>query len=311
MKHVRKLNQTMLLLLKMLWQMPYASAGELELWPMAPAGRVYPNLRSLVERGFIGYETLGWMRDAQRRFFLWKMGVHTVMQHIGWPMHWAVTASAWATIRSYGPMLECLYDAAPRFWRPDWVSELERINRYEYGGWWGIPDSFSPDDVREIESHDLEIGADYPEIESRVRPEPSPDSFTWLRKGPLAALIGMRQGPNGHRFWVPLVWYGTHPPRNSLPGHYTQLFAHLQTENDPVWQLPCFPPGAVVVATDFLAAARAAREIPRTLPRMMIVYESQAGEKRRFGVARVESLETEYPHGLGRVVPANRSIALR
>jgi len=223
----------MLLLLKMLWQMPYASAGELELWPMAPVGRVYPNLQRLVERGFIGYETLGWMRDAQRRFFLGKMGVHTVMQHTGWPMHWAVTTSGRITIRFYGPMLECLYDAAPRFWRPDWV--WERINRYEYGGWWGAPDLFGPDDVREIESDDLEI-------ESVVRPQPSPDSFTWLHKGPLAALVGMQQGPNGHRFWVPLVWYGTHPPRSSLPGHYTQLFAHLQTQKDPVLRLSCFPP---------------------------------------------------------------------
>ncbi len=44
----------------------------------------------------------------------------------------------------------------------------------------------------------------------------------------------------------------------------------------------------------------------------MIVYESQAGEKRRFGIARVESsLETEYPHGFGSLVQANRSIVLQ
>ena len=297
MKHGSKLNKTELLLLKMLWQMPYASAGDLALWPMAPSGRVYPNLLKLVERGFVAYETLGWMRDAQRRYFLTTKGVRAVMQQTGWPMHWAVTASGRSTIRSYGPMLECLYDAAPRVWDPGWT--LVKIHPTSPGFGWAGPDQYGPNEVED----------DDPVTPPVIHPEPSPDSFTWLRQGPLAALVGMQQGPDAHRFWVPLVWYGTHPPKSSLPGHFSQLFSHLRTENDRASQLRCFPPGVVIVAADLLAAARAARECPPTLRRAIVTCETQTDQQRRFKLACVtSSLETEFPHGLGRVVGANSSI---
>lgn len=241
MKSERVCNKTELQLLTMLWQMPYASAEDLKLWPMASASRVYPNLRSLVERGFIGYETLGWMRDAQRRHFLRDEGVELVMQSAGWPIHWAVTDSGRTNIRSYGPMMECLYHAGPQFWRSGWM--WERNLSYEYEGW--------------VDGLD-----DAPVLRQDILPAPSPDSFTWLRQGPLAALVGMQQGPDVNPFWVPLIWYGAHPPKNSLPEGISQAFSHLETEWDPDWDLPCSPTGAVIVVADFLAAARAAREIP-------------------------------------------------
>ena len=282
MKSERVCNKTELQLLMMLWQMPYASAEDLKLWPMASASRVYPNLRSLVERGFIGYETLGWMRDAQRRYFLRDDGVELVMRNTGWPIHWAATDRGRTTVQSYGPMMECLYHMAPRFWNPAWI-EL-RAFYYEYEG---LLDG--PDDDRALQ-HD-------------IPPDPSPDSFTWLRQGPLAALVGMQQGPDVNPFWVPLIWYGTHPPKNSLPEDVFQVFSHLETEFDREWQFPCSPTGAVIVAADFLSAARAAREIPREFPHIIITCATKILQQRRFGIVRVApSWAAMFPHGFGRVV---------
>ncbi len=171
------------------------------------------------------------------------------------------------------------------------------IHHYEYGGWWGAPDSFGPDD-------DLEV-------ESEVHPEPSPDSFTWLRQGPLAALVGMQQGPNLNRFWVPLIWYGTHAPKRFLPDTRFGLFSHLETESDQESRLRACPPGTVIVAEDFLAAAQAARETAARIPLLLITYESQSYKNRRFGITRIETtFEDKFPRGLGRVVEANPSFSL-
>ena len=69
-----KLNATELTLLKMLWQMQYASASDLKGWPFVSASRVEPNLNLLLTKGLIVCETLGWMRDAQRRYVLLDEG---------------------------------------------------------------------------------------------------------------------------------------------------------------------------------------------------------------------------------------------
>ena len=312
MKGIIKLNKTALKLLMMLWQMPYACAEDLKLWPMVSAGRVYPTLCNLADRKLIGYESLGWVRDAQRRFYLRHEGVELVMQRTGWPSHWAVTDKGRRTIRSFGPMMECLYHAAPRFWRPGWV--LESIPHYDYWEWLSVLDDVGPDDRDESQP--------------RVPTDVSPDSFTWLREGPLHALVGMQPGPDEGHFWVPLVWYGTHAPKPRLPDAGTQLFAHLETEPNPVSGLRPLAPGVVIVAQDFLAAARAARENPRVLSRLILTYETQTGEiagsrlqtasgpktkpakKSRFRTADSESsLEIDFPHGWGRVVEANPSLS--
>lgn len=289
MKSNEKLNGVESILLMLLWQMPYASAEDLKMWPMVSSSRVYPSLRSLVKRGFIGYETLGWMRDAQRRYFLLDEGVELAMQKAGCPIHWAVTDSGRATVRSYGPMMECVYHVAPQFWRPGWMRESIISLEYE-----GLLEG--PDDDRAL-PHEIQA--------------PIPDSFTWLRQGPLAALVGMQQGPDVNPFWVPLIWYGTHPPKSSLPDNVDQIFSHLETEFDREWQLPCSPTGVVIVAVDFLAAARAAREFPPTFPRMIIACKAAVSQQRRFGIGRVESSWVAmFPHGYGRVLEANQSVRL-
>ena len=295
MKGISKLNKTALKLLMMLWQMPYACAEDLKSWPLVSPGPVYRNLANLKARGLVGSESLGWMRNAQRRYFLREAGVALVMQRTGWPIHWAVTARGRNAIRSSGPMLECLYHAAPRFWRPPWV--LEDTIRHEDEGYWGAPDYFDPEDCAELE----------PE----VNPKPTPDSFTWLRQGPLHALVGMQQGQNAGRFWVPLIWHGAYSSKNRLPDWRNELLAHLETEPDPVSGLPAFAPGVVIVAQDFLAARVFARENPRKFTRLILAYETPADNGRRFGVSAVElPLEIELPHEYGRVVNANPSLSM-
>lgn len=101
---------------------------------------------------------------------------------------------------------------------------------------------------------------EYSEMQLEVRSEPQPDSFTWLRQGPLHALVGMQQGTERNRFWVPLIWYGPHAPKNLLPDRLHHLFDDLETEPDPEFGAPARPPGVVIVAADALAAARASTQ---------------------------------------------------
>ena len=118
-----KLNATELTLLKMLWQMPYSSAWDLKGWPFVSATRVEPNLKLLSTKGLIGYETMGWMRDAQRQHFLLDEGTDLVTERTGWRPTWFQSDAGRLNIRSRGPMVECFYDVAPLIWSPDCVEE--------------------------------------------------------------------------------------------------------------------------------------------------------------------------------------------
>lgn len=100
-----KLNPTELTLLKILWQMLYASASDLKGWPFVSASRVESNLNLLLTKDLIGYETLGWMRDAQRRYFLLDEGAELVTQHTGWRPTWFQSDAGRKNIRSRGPMI--------------------------------------------------------------------------------------------------------------------------------------------------------------------------------------------------------------
>ena len=142
-----------------------------------------------------------------------------------------------------------------------------------------------------------------------VPPKAQPDSYTWLRLGPLHALVGMQQGPELNPFWVPLIWFGTHAPKNLLPDTLNRLFDHLETEPNSEFGAPVRPPGVVIVAADPLAAERASREAPREVPCLIVVYGAYRRAKRRFGINYIQMMEVQFPYGTGRVLGANDSIA--
>lgn len=289
---MKKLNETAQMLLVMLFQMPYASAADLKGWPLAKRARVDANLKSLVENDFVGYETLGWMRDAQRRYFLKDRGVAWVNCQIPKPAGWSLSHEDRETIRSYGPALECIYHVAPQIWNPDWIPVTEYLVESDErpDGWFN------------------HYAAGDEEPQSDLRPIALADSFTWLRRGPLHALVGMEQGPDLRPFWVPLIWHGTHAPTNSLPEKLYQLFGALTTESGGENE-PAYPPGVVNVCQDPLAAARADRETPSGIPRLTITYGARAGEKLRFGITNAEPMRrAAFPCGFGRVLGANLGI---
>ena len=291
-----KLNATELTLLKMLWQMQYASASDLKGWPFVSASRVEPNLNLLLTKGLIVCEILGWMRDAQRRYVLLDEGTDLVTELTGWRPTWFQSDAGKMNIRSRGPMVECFYHVAPRIWSPDLVRERPNSRP-------GVDEDFRG----HLYYYDPEA---YWEMEPDVHAEPQPDSFTWLRQGPLHALVGMHPGSEPHRFWVPLVWYGTHGPKDGLPSTLDRVFDHLETEPDPNLDAPARPPGVVIVAADALAAALASREMPRTMRHMIITYETYSGDKRRFGMSRVYPMvDVPFPSGFGCVLGANGSIS--
>ena len=289
------LNTTEFTLLKMLWQMPYSSAWDLKGWPFLSASRVEANLNLLSAKGLIGYETMGWMLDAQRRYVLLDEGTDLVTERTGWRPTWFHSDAGRMHIRSRGPMVECFYDVAPLIWSPDWVEEK--------------PNSSRVDDKDELNHLAYYYPEKYEEILLEIYSKPQPDSYTWLRQGPLHALVGMRRGHHLNPFWVPLIWFGTHAPKNLLPDTLNRLFDHLEAEPDPDSGVSARPPGVAIVAADELAAVRAMREMPQAVPRLAVVYGSYRGKKLRLGIRYVDPIEAWVPYGTGRVLRINDSIA--
>ena len=290
-----KLNTTGFTLLKMLWQMQYASASDLKGWPFVSASRVEPNLNLLLTKSLIAYETLGWMRDAQRRYVLLDEGTDLVTERTGWRPTWFQSDAGKMNIRSRGPMIECLYHAAPRIWSPDWVEERPNSDRVD-----------DNDELRQLAYYHPEK---YEELLLEIHSKPQPDSYTWLRQGPLHALVGMQRGNDLNPFWVPLIWLGTHAPKYLLPDTLNRLFDHLEAEPDPDSGVPARPPGVVIVAADELAAVRAMRDMPQAVPRLVVTYGSYRGKKLRFGIRYVDPIEACVPYGTGCVLGINDSIS--
>ena len=184
-----KLNTTEFTLLKMVWQMPYSSAWDLKGWPFLSASRVEANLNLLSAKGLIVYEMMGWMQDAQRRYVLLDEGTDLVTERTGWRPTWFQSDAGKMNIRSRGPMIECLYHAAPRIWSPGWVEVR--------------PNSSRVDDKDELNHLAYYYPEKYEEILLEIYSKPQPDSYTWLRQGPLHALVGMQRGHHFNPFWVP------------------------------------------------------------------------------------------------------------
>ena len=171
------------------------------------------------------------------------------------------------------------------------------------------PNSRLVDDEDELRQLAYYYPEKYAEMMLEAPPKPQPDSYTWLRRGPLHALVGMQQGPELNPFWVPLMWFGTHAPKNLLPDTLNRLFDHLETEPNSEFGASVRPPGVVIVAADPLAAERASREAPREVPCLVVTYGSYRGKKLRFGVRYVDPIEAWIPYGTGCVLGINDSIS--
>ena len=243
---------------------------------MPYASRVDPNLNSLLDRKLIAYEVQGWMRDAQRRFNLTEESEDLITALSGWELKGDETAAIREAVRCFGPGMECLYHVAP--WA--WSSHTVRTN---------------PSHSDETRSVHRDVPVDTANHEW----------FTWLFDGPVHALI-MQQGPSRLEFSVPLIWHGTHAPKNTLPDTPFQLFEDLPTLPDPATGAPAAPPGVVIVAQDHLAATRAARETLPEIPYAIVVYGHRSGGRGRFGVLDIRPMRNpRYP--VGRVlVPHTR-----
>ena len=267
---VTRISGQQLLLAGRLADMPYSSASDLNQWPNTSKGRVEANLNKLLAVGFVGREKIGWMRDAQWRYYLTDAAVdRIIMETRDWQPSWPVGEIGRKIIRSYGPMLECLNDDVPQAWSPKTVRAPQvdaQEGRYPDEGdpWYLI----------------------------RFARESYPLSFHWLPEGPVRGLINLVD-PDDREFWVPVVWYGTHASQIALPDTLFELFEHLPTQPDPTTGAPASPPGIVIVAADTLAAARAAREIPPSIPRAIIYgarVTNRAGKLGRFGIVDIQPM---------------------
>ena len=127
-------------------------------------------------------------------------------------------------IRSRGPMIECFYDVAPRIWSPAWVRERPNSRPGDDEDYRGYLYYYFPEAYSEMQLED--------------HSEPQPDSFTWLRRGPLHALVGMQRGNDLNPFWVPLMWFGTHPQK-SLAGHAEPLIRPIGNRTRPGFRRSC------------------------------------------------------------------------
>ena len=275
----KRIPDQQLLLGRRLADVPYSAASDLREWPGISVGQVEANLNKLCLSGLVGREKLGWMRDAQWRYYLTDAGVNAIEEAIAeWQPPLTVGETGRTVIRSLGPMMECINHAVPRAWSPRTV----RVPRLDARGGW-YPDEEGPGYLSSL-------------IQSSW-----PVSFHWLPEGLFHGLIELSD-PDNDRFWVPVLWYGTHAPKMDLPDALFELFEDLPTEPDRVTGLPASPPGIVIVAVDALAATRAAREIPQGIPRAIVTYgtkvDHEDGKPGRFGIADIQRmLNPEPPRG--------------
>ena len=250
--------------------MPYSAASDLRQWHNTSVGQVEANLRKLLAADIVDREKLGWMRDSQWRYFLSDQGVKVMSHFVDWRPRWQVATTGREIIRSYGPMMECLNDAAPQAWSTHTI----RAPRWDSRGGW-YPDEEGPGYLQ------------------RLIRESFPLAFHWLRDGLVDGLIEL-VNPDGSEFCLPVVWYGTHAPENQWTDSPFQLFESLPTEPDPTTGAQAAPPGVVIVATDILSATRAAREIPPSISSAIITYGTRvanaANKQGRFGIVHIQPM---------------------
>ena len=250
--------------------MPFSSADEIKKWPGTAVGQVEAYLNYFFQGGAVDREKIGWMRDAQWRWVLSEAMVEFLTNGQKSDREWQGHASGRDTIRSFGPMMECINDVVPQAWSPETV----RVGATDpLDGWY--PDEEDAEYLRGLVQDSYLL------------------HFAWLREGPMNGLIELLD-PDDAPFWVPVLWWGTHAPQKEWPDTLFGFFEQLPTKPDPDTGVPAAPPGIVIVAADALAATRAAREIPPSIPRAIITYGTDVanadGKKGRFGIADIQPM---------------------
>ena len=237
-------DQTMLLLLWWLWQIPLASAKNLSDIGFFPVGKIHRLVQEIVDYGYIGRLELGVGHRKTSRYFLHRKGIGCLNQ--GLPLifrySWQMTEAALERFICRLRMMEAIYDVAT------WILQSNAVQ---------TPAFFdtTPDGA---ESR--------PMLNAGMRLV----RFTWLRSGPVHAIAEYRDR-DGETCNLPFIWYGLHHGPDPLPAAISELFAGLKTAPDALWYgVPASPGGLAIVAIDRLAAFRARTQLAPHLPTAIV-----------------------------------------
>lgn len=190
----RELSNTTVLVLRLLWSLPWASAADIALITGLKVQTVSNVLNRRMEKGWLEREKLGRTQEAVLRYVFTSEGVTECHSLYGWKIFWWHSANGVLALARRLEVVEMCYTYLPRLWQSNLVDDDRRCwvfrERQETNERTGQP--MTRCDMREADWSGGRL------IE-----------FHWMDQGPVEAIAAYDDGRGSDDvLLIPVLWRG-------------------------------------------------------------------------------------------------------